>query len=63
MQTSQVRLQGYIQAFQKHKIPIDKALIKVVDFTKNATATAMKELMNLKDHPNGIFTFKNYITP
>ncbi len=62
MQTSQVRLQGYMQALENNKIPIDKALIKVVDFTKNATATAMKDLMKLKDHPTGIFTFKNYIT-
>ncbi len=62
MQTCQVRLEGYIQALQKHKIPVDKKLIKVVDFTKNATASAMKELMNLPAHPTGIFTFKNYIT-
>ncbi len=62
MRTSQVRLEGYKQALTKNKIPLDERLIKVVDFTEKSTATAMKELMELKDPPTGIFTFKNYIT-
>ncbi len=62
MQTSQVRLQGYKQSLQKHKMPIDQDLIKVVDFTDTSTVTAMKELMKLPSPPTGIFTFKNYIT-
>ena len=62
MQTSQVRLEGYKQSFQKHKMPINQDLIKVADFTETATATAMKELMKLASPPTGIFTFKNYIT-
>lgn len=62
MQTSQVRLEGYKQALQKHKIPIDEELIKVVDFTETVTATAIKQLMKLASPPTAIFTFKNYIT-
>jgi len=62
MQTSKVRFEGYKQALQKHKIPIDPELVKVVDFTETATGTAMKELMKLASPPTGIFTFKNYIT-
>jgi DNA-binding LacI/PurR family transcriptional regulator len=62
MQTSQVRLEGYKQALQKHKIPVDEHLVKVVDFTEAATSAAMKELMKLPSPPTAIFTFKNYIT-
>jgi DNA-binding LacI/PurR family transcriptional regulator len=62
MRTCQVRLEGYKQALQKNKIPIDPDLIKVVDFTEESTATAMKELMKLKTPPTAVFTFKNYIT-
>ncbi|MFN2458482.1 MAG: LacI family DNA-binding transcriptional regulator [Chitinophagaceae bacterium] len=62
MKTSQVRLEGYKQALQKHKIPIDEGLIKEVDFSETSTAFAMKELMKLASPPTGIFTFKNYIT-
>lgn len=62
MQTSQVRLEGYKQALQKYKIPIDDNLIKAVDFTQSDTANAMKALMKLSSPPTGIFTFKNYIT-
>ena len=62
MQTSQVRFEGYKQALQKHKIPVDPALVKVVDFTEAATSNAIKKLLKLASPPTGIFTFKNYIT-
>jgi LacI family transcriptional regulator len=62
MKTSQVRFEGYIQALQKHKMPIKEELIKEVDFTEASTTMAMKELMKLAFPPTAIFTFKNYIT-
>lgn len=62
MQTCQVRMEGYKQALQKHKIPVDEGLIKTVDFTEEGTATAMKEFMRLSSPPTAVFTFKNYIT-
>ena len=62
MRISQMRLEGYKQALQKNKIPIDCDLIKVVDFTEKSTAAAMKELLKLTSPPTAIFTFKNYIT-
>jgi len=62
LQVSQERLEGYKQALQKQKIPIDQNLIKIVDFTYSETADAIKQLMKLSFPPTGIFTFKNYIT-
>ncbi len=62
LQISQLRLEGYKQALQKNGIPLDKDLVKVVDFTKEETEKAMLELMSLEVPPSAIFTFKNYIT-
>lgn len=62
LQISHFRLEGYIQALQKNKISPDKNLVKVVDFSKEETERAMKELLKLPAPPTAIFTFKNYIT-
>jgi LacI family transcriptional regulator len=62
MQTCQARFEGYKLALNKSKIPYDAGLVKTVDFTKESTEKAMKELMNLTSPPTAIFTFKNYIT-
>ncbi|HEY8659834.1 MAG TPA: LacI family DNA-binding transcriptional regulator [Hanamia sp.] len=62
LQISKVRFEGYKDALQKNKIPLDMKLVKAVDFTKEQTAIAMQELMKLKSPPTAIFTFKNYIT-
>ncbi|HUS02448.1 MAG TPA: substrate-binding domain-containing protein, partial [Chitinophagaceae bacterium] len=62
MQTCKDRFEGYTLALQKHKIPFDAELVKTVDFTKESTTKAMKELIKLKSPPTAIFTFKNYIT-
>ena len=62
LQISQLRLDGYKQALQKHNIALDEKLIKSVDFTKQQTEKAMLDLMKLKAPPTAIFTFKNYIT-
>lgn len=62
LQISLVRLEGYKKALKKNNIPLDLQLVKEVDFTKEDTEQAMKELMKLKSPPTAIFTFKNYIT-
>jgi DNA-binding LacI/PurR family transcriptional regulator len=62
LQISQIRFEGYKEALQKNKIPLDMKLVKVVDFTKRETEKAMQDLMKLKSPPTAIFTFKNYIT-
>ena len=62
LQISQIRFEGYKEALQKNKIPLDMKLVKVVDFTRKETEIAMQQLMKLKSPPTAIFTFKNYIT-
>ena len=62
LQISQVRFEGYKEALQKNKIPLDMELVKVVDFSKEETEAATQQLMKLKSPPTGIFTFKNCIT-
>ncbi len=59
---SQIRFEGYKEALQTNKIPLDMELVKVVDFTKRQTARAMQVLMKLRYPPTAIFTFKSDIT-
>ena len=62
MRTGQVRFEGYLQALEKQGIPYDPQLVKAVDFTTDATFSAMDAFMQLPDPPTAVFTFKNYIT-
>jgi LacI family transcriptional regulator len=62
MQVSQIRFEGYKKALQKHHVPYDASLCKVVDFTPDSTYKAMNLLMKMKSPPTAIFTFKNYIS-
>jgi len=62
LQISHVRFEGYKEALEKNKIPLDMQLVKVVNFTRKDTEKAMEELMNLKNPPTAIFTFKSEIT-
>jgi Transcriptional regulators len=62
MQTSKERLEGYKLALQKHNISFDPELVRTVDFTRESTVKAMKQLLKLKSPPTAIFSFKNYIT-
>ena len=58
---SHLRLKGYKKALNKHKIEFDPNLVIEVNFTEESTNAAMAQLMNLKDPPTAIFSFKNYI--
>jgi len=62
MPVSQIRLEGYKKALEKHHISYDASLVKAVDFTPASTHKAMKSLMSIKSPPTAIFTFKNYIS-
>ena len=62
LQISQLRLEGYKQALEKNRVQLDMNLVKTVDFSKPDTERAMEELLQLKEPPTAIFTFKNYIT-
>lgn len=62
LQISRLRYEGYAEALKKNKIPLDKEMVKSVDFSKAETEKAMLELINLASPPTAVFTFKNYIT-
>jgi len=62
MPVSQIRLDGYRKALAKRGLEYDEALVKATDFTPDGTWGIMRELMQLKDPPTAIFTFKNYIS-
>lgn len=62
LQISLARLEGYQQALQKSRIPLDMEMVREVDFSKKETENAMTALMKLKSPPTAIFTFKNYIS-
>ncbi|AXF78519.1 DNA-binding transcriptional regulator CytR [Erwinia tracheiphila] len=55
MPLCQYRLQGYIQALQRHGIVAEPRYIARVDFTFDAGATAMKQLMALPAPPDALF--------
>ncbi len=62
MIVSQIRLQGYKVALQKHKIKFDPELVYVVDLSEKSTFNAMNKCMKMKYPPTAFFTFKNYIS-
>ncbi|MBB5621773.1 LacI family transcriptional regulator [Pedobacter cryoconitis] len=52
------RLNGYKQALAKHNLPFNEAFIKYCEhggMFQDETDTAIRELMNLKEKPDGIF--------
>ncbi|KIO77445.1 LacI family transcriptional regulator [Pedobacter lusitanus] len=52
------RLNGYKQALAKYNLPFNEAYVKYCahgGMFQDETATAIKELMNLKEKPDGIF--------
>jgi LacI family transcriptional regulator len=53
MAAGQDRLEGYRQALQAHKIPVEDALIAEGDFTEGSGITAMRQL--LKASPTAVF--------
>ena len=58
---SKERLQGFIEAVSKHKIKIDMQLVEQTDFSKQSTEAAMKKLLSLKNRPQAIITFNEYV--
>jgi len=62
MMVSHSRLNGYKNALLKRNIQFDPALVKEIDFTAESTRKAMKALMNYKEPPTAIFSFKNYVS-
>ena len=56
------RLDGYMEAHKKHKLPVDEALIVSTDLSVDGTKAAFDLLMQLKKKPTAILSFNDYVT-
>ncbi|MCS7201400.1 MAG: LacI family transcriptional regulator [Dictyoglomus sp.] len=60
--TGKERLEGYLQALDKNKIPRDDSLIKEGDFKRDGGYIKGKELLSLEDPPTAIISSNNLMT-
>src|SRR6186713_3383049 len=56
---SNQRLNGYLKALKKNKMPIDENLIIYCDFDQHYAYIATKELLSVKKRPDAIFTISD----
>src|SRR6186713_3283993 len=56
---SNQRLNGYLKALKKNKMPIDENLIIYCDFDQHYAYIATKELLTMKKRPDAIFTISD----
>lgn len=61
LSASTERLKGYMYGIQRQKLKIDMQLVEVSDFTKESTFTAMSTLLSLKQPPDAIISFNDYV--
>ncbi len=61
LQASKERLNGYIEGVSKQKLKVDMQLVEKTDLSKESTQIAMKSLLALKNPPNAIITFNDYV--
>ena len=60
--TAKERLKGYMDALDKHHIPVEKNFIVGKDFRKENGYIETKVLLSLQHHPSAIFTTSDLIT-
>jgi LacI family transcriptional regulator, repressor for deo operon, udp, cdd, tsx, nupC, and nupG len=58
---SKERLKGYIDGLSKKRLKADMQLVIQTDFSKGKTVAAMKQLLSLKNCPNAIISFNDYV--
>lgn len=58
---SKERLSGYMEGISKKKLKIDMQLVENTDLSKKSTYSAMQNLLELKNPPNAIITFNDYV--
>lgn len=58
---SKERLNGYIEGISKKKIKVDMQLVEKTDLTRESTQDAVKKLLALKNLPNAIISFNDYV--
>lgn len=62
MLASQERLNGYLEAIKKNKLPEVADYIVQTNLEKEQTQTAIRRLLSLKERPTAIIAFNDYIT-
>lgn len=55
------RLKGYMEGVKKRKLKVDMQLVEISDFSKEGTVNAMKKLLALKNPPQVIISFNDYV--
>lgn len=58
---SKERLQGYIDGISRKKFKIDMQLVEKTDLSKQGTINAMQKLLSLKQPPNAVISFNDYV--
>lgn len=61
MTASTERLKGYMKGIAKQKLKIDMQLVEQSNFLKESTYAAMEKLLALKNPPDAIISFNDYI--
>jgi DNA-binding LacI/PurR family transcriptional regulator len=61
LSASKERLNGYIEGLSKKKLKVDMQLVEKTNLSKEGTYDAMKNLLALKNPPNAIITFNDYV--
>lgn len=62
MLASQERLNGYLEALKKNKLPEIPGYIVQTNLEKEETQVAIQRLLSLKERPTAIIAFNDYIT-
>ena len=55
------RMDGYVEAHKRHKIPVQESLIATTDLSKSSTMQAMDKLLSLKNKPTAILAFNDTV--
>lgn len=58
---SKERLNGYIDGHSRKKIKVDMQLVEKTDLSREGTYAAMQNLLALKNRPQAIITFNEYV--
>ena len=58
---SKERLKGYIEGISQRKLKVDMRMVEKTDFSRQGTQQAIQALLNLKDRPQAIISFNDYV--
>lgn len=58
---SKERLQGYMEGHSRKKLKVDMQLVEKTDLSKEGTYAAMKSLLSLRNRPQAVITFNEYM--